>query len=246
MLRLWKNVYIVILIFFSVTSAIAGALDDEPKVITMNDVNKTLEQTSSKEHEKLGEVIKRGNDFIIGYYVRGVHEAAAQWWTNRYEGSVDGPPLGTVTDETPWWYSDDVAISGNTINKILDSVAKGNYPSGCPNIHLAGITQNKNGIALRYEFLVVGVFSLNDQKFDGTHHSEIWTIELSFNHENKLDDIRFLTGNEIELYKNGLEDAQDILKWSTPKNSKWTKEGLDAIKQAIDKMQQASSICKNY
>lgn len=232
-------------ILFSATLAIAGACDDDPTIITMNDVNKTLEQVSSKEYQKLSEAINIANEFIVGYYVGGVHEAAARWWTDRYEGSVDGTPLGIVKDNTPW-YGDNVVISGNKINKILDDTSKGNYPLGCPNIHLVSITQNNNGIALRYDFRVIGVFSLNEQKFDISHDGEIWAIELNFNQENKLEDIRFLAESEIQLYKNGLEAAQDVLKWSTPKNSKWTKEGLDAIKKAVNEMQQAGTICQNY
>ena len=248
-MKWYKNVYVVMLslILFSATSVMAGACDDDPIIIAMNDVNKILEQASSKEHEKLGEAIKRGNEFMMGYYVRGIHEAAARWWYERYTGSVDGPPFGTVTDKTPW-YGDDVVISGNKINKILDGASKGSSPSGCPSIHLVGITQAKNGIALRYEFLIVGTLYEHEQKFDKANHGEIWVIELSFNQENKLDDMRFLVGSDIQSCKEGISQTGLILNPPVPlrENGWWTKERRIALKKAVDEMQQASSICSNY
>lgn len=251
-MKWYKNVYVVMLslILFGATSVIAGACDDDPTIIAMNDVNKTLEQISAKEYEKLEEVIKRGNDFIIGYYVGGVHEAAARWWYQRYNED-DGVPLGTVTDKTSWWYSDNVAISGQRIHQILNfkSVMDGNLPSGCPNIHLASISENKTGIALRYEFLVVGTFYNQEERFNTEHHGEIWSIELSFNQENQLDDIRFLVGSDIQACKYGLSQARFTLNGEEDKRNrpKWlTQERYIAVTKAVEEMQQASSICSNY
>lgn len=242
-MKWYKNVYVVMLslILFNATSVIAGACDDDPTIIAMNDVNKTLEQASSKEREKLIEVIKRGNEFIVSYYGGAVHEAAASWWYERYTGSVDGPPFGTVIDKTPW-YGDDVVISGNRIHEILDldAVMKGELPSGCPNIHLAGARHNENKIVLRYEFLIVGTHK--EQKFDATHHGEIWAVELSFNQENNLDDMRFLVGSDSKDCKEGIFSARQSLRFS----SGLDKKELISRKKAVDEMQQASSICSNY
>lgn len=216
----------------------AGTSDEEHNIMVMESVSKTLSEATSNERVKLRQVIERGNDFIMGYYGGGVHEAAARWWYERYTGSVDGPPFGTIKDDTPW-YGDGVAISGNKINKILDGSSKGNSPLGCPNIHLASISQNKNGIVLRYEFLVVSTY---EDKFDATHHGKIWAIELSFNQENKLDDMRFSIGSDIQSLRQGLFSARSSLMFPS-----WLdKKELISRKKAINEMEQASSICNSY
>ncbi len=221
----------------------AGTSDEEHNIMVMESVSKTLSQAASNERVKLRQVIERGNDFIMGYYGGGVHEAAARWWYQRYNED-DGAPLGTVTDTTPWWGGDDVAISGQKIHQILNfkSVMDGNLPSGCPNIHLADISQNKNRIVLRYEILAVGTFYDHEQKFDAEHHGEIWVIELSFNQENKMDDIRFLVGSDIQSSRQGLLSARSLLMFPL-----WLdKKELISRKKAINEMEQASSICNSY
>jgi hypothetical protein len=196
----------------------------------MQSVQETIKKSTLEERKILEGAIKVGDEFVTLYYTgqAGYDIEIDEEWNRTFS------KLTTITAEK--W------------GEITDNIDGKDIILGCDNLHLIHANIENNGSTiLRYETIVLGgwdKFYIKTKKLYSGRKGDIFLLELTLNKESKVTNVNFTYKRDVLNYKLYVEQERRNL--SNSITTQKSKENEISIKQKLDSILKASSICRDY